>query len=376
MPERWARMLYADTERSEDMRYVLGTSVPDPLVAMELDGRWLALAHDLELGRLARTARVAVEAEAAWRARARELGLSPLGALAAAAAWLRAHEVVGVRVPPMFPLAAAERLRGWGFAVEVQDPFLPERAIKRPEEIREIARAQRLAMRAMRVAERLLRTASVRPDGRLEDEQGRLLTSERVRLMMQQELLAHGAEAPVIIVACGRQAADPHEEGRGPLRAGQPIVIDVFPRLIRSGYWGDMTRTFCKGKAPAQLVAMHRAVVRAQATALACVRAGVRGEEVHEAAARVLEVAGFATRRRGKRAVGFIHSTGHGVGLAIHEAPRLGPGGGELVAGHVVTIEPGLYYPRDGGVRVEDLVVVEEEGARNLTRYHKRLAIL
>ena len=369
------RMLVADTERSEDMRYVLGVSVPDPLPAIEWRGRWLVLAHDLELGRLARTARAAVEPEAPWRARARRQGLAPAGMLAAAAAWLRAHEVRNVRVPPAFPLQAAERLRGWGFAVEVQDPFLPERVVKRADELRELARAQRLAMRAMRVAERMLREAHVRADGRLEDAAGRLLTSERVRRAMQMELLAHGAEAPVIIVACGRQAADPHEEGRGPLRAGAPVVVDVFPRLIASGYWGDMTRTFCKGRPPARLAAMHRAVRRAQAVALAAVRPGATGEEVHAAAARVLEEAGFRTERRGRRAVGFIHSTGHGVGLAIHESPRLAPGGEELVPGHVVTVEPGLYYPDAGGVRIEDLVVVEEDGARNLTRYHRRLTV-
>ena len=230
-------------------------------------------------------------------------------------------------------------------------------------------------MRAMRVAERMLREAHVRADGRLEDAAGRLLTSERVRRAMQMELLAHGAEAPVIIVACGRQAADPHEEGRGPLRAGAPVVVDVFPRLIASGYWGDMTRTFCKGRPPARLAAMHRAVRRAQAAALAAVHPGATGEEVHAAAARVLEEAGFRTERRGRRAVGFIHRTGHGVGLAIHESPRLAPGGEELVPGHVVTVEPGLYYPDAGGVRIEDLVVVEEDGARNLTRYHRRLTV-
>ncbi len=369
------RLLFADTERSEDMRYVLAASVPDPLVACEWQGKWHVLAHDLELGRLARTARAVVEAEAPWRTRAQEQGFAPLGALAAAAAWLRAHEVEHVRVPPAFPLQAAERLRGWGFAVEVQDPFLPERAIKREDELREIARAQRLAMRAMRIAEKMIRTSRVRADGKLEDGQGRLLTSERVRLAMQMELLAHGAEAPVIIVACGRQAADPHEEGRGPLRAGAPIVVDVFPRLIASGYWGDMTRTFCKGTPPKKLAAMHRAVVRAQRRALAMLRAGVRGEEVHRAVEEVFAEEGFARRRRGKRAEGFIHSTGHGVGLAVHEAPRLAPGGGELKPGHVVTVEPGLYYADAGGVRVEDLVVVEEDGVRNLTRYHKRLIV-
>ena len=165
------------------------------------------------------------------------------------------------------------------------------------------------------------------------------------------------------IVAGGRQAADPHEAGRGPLRAGEWIVADVFPRMLATGYWGDMTRTFLHGRPTAAQRRMYEAVAEAQRLALSLVRPGAKGKDVHRA------VTDFFARRGWKtgtgpdgRAHGFFHGLGHGVGLEIHEEPRLSPSGGELAPGMVVSVEPGLYYPEIGGVRIEDLVVVTETG--------------
>ncbi len=159
------------------------------------------------------------------------------------------------------------------------------------------------------------------------------------------------------------------------MRAHQPIIIDIFPRLTRSGYWGDMTRTFVKGRASAQVRAMHRAVAAAQKSGIAQLRHGVASNEVHAAVAQTLKDHGFVTGVRRGRQQGFFHGTGHGVGLEVHEAPRVSTRGELLQAGHVVTVEPGLYYPAVGGVRIEDLLVVTQDGCRNLTRFHRRLEI-
>ena len=165
------------------------------------------------------------------------------------------------------------------------------------------------------------------------------------------------------IVAGGRQAADPHEAGRGALRAGEWIVADVFPRMLATGYWGDMTRTFAHGRPDAARRRMYETVARAQRLALSLVRPGALGRDVHRAVADFFVREGWETGTDADgRAHGFFHGLGHGVGLEIHEEPRLSPSGGELAPGMVVSVEPGLYYPELGGVRIEDLVVVTETG--------------
>ena len=178
------------------------------------------------------------------------------------------------------------------------------------------------------------------------------------------------------IVACGEQGCDPHEVGRGPLRAHQPIILDIFPRSQSSGYWGDITRTIVKGKASEPIKALYAAVLAGQLLALRQIRAGAHGDTIHQAILDEFQRRGFQTGVKNGRMQGFFHGTGHGVGLEIHELPRLSPRGqAPQKPGHVVTVEPGLYYPGVGGVRLEDLVVVLETGFRNLTRFPKFLEV-
>jgi Xaa-Pro aminopeptidase len=202
-----------------------------------------------------------------------------------------------------------------------------------------------------------------------------LLTSERVRRAILRTLLEHDCFAREVIVAGGAQAADPHVQGEGPLRASEAIVLDIFPQHLGHGYWGDLTRTVVKGKPPAELKRMYGAVKAAQMAALRAVRAGVQGASVHGRAVAEFKRRGYETREIKGRAAGFIHGTGHGLGLAIHEAPSVSAAEGRLRAGNVITVEPGLYYPDAGGVRIEDAVVVTRTGCRLLARCEKRFEV-
>ena len=181
-------------------------------------------------------------------------------------------------------------------------------------------------------------------------------------------------------MAGGPQAADPHERGHGPLKAGESIIVDIFPVDLSTRYYSDMTRTFVKGEPNDGLQEMYDAVLESQEAALSMIRAGVNGRDVHRKVAEVLHEAGYKTnvhdQEEGKPLTeGFFHGTGHGVGLELHEAPRVSLADEELIPGDVISVEPGVYDPNVGGVRIEDLVVVTEEGCRNLTKFPKEFRI-
>ena len=195
---------------------------------------------------------------------------------------------------------------------------------------------------------------------------GKKLTAEAVKVVIELELMRHQCQSRDTIVACGRLAADPHDRGHGPLRAGQTIVLDIFPQHKQHGYWGDITRTVVKGPARPELRALYDAVLKAQKGALALVKPGMRADRIHDRVKACFQDAGFFTGDRAGIPVGFFHGTGHGVGLDIHEAPSLSTVPVRLKAGHVVTVEPGLYYPDLGGVRIEDTVAVTRTGAQVL----------
>jgi Xaa-Pro aminopeptidase len=286
--------------------------------------------------------------------------------------FLAERGVESVGVPGRFPAAVADGLRERGLAVAPEagdeDPIETARAVKTDEEVANVRAAQRANEAAIRAAERAIRDAEV-VDGVLRAD-GDPLTAEAVRETIEVTLLRHGCALDEAIVACGADAADPHERGAGPLRANEPIVVDVFPRSKATGYHADTTRTFLRGEASATVREWFDVVDRARRAAIDAVAPGVTGEAVHRAANDVIEAAGFPTLLSDPTAeTGFVHSTGHGVGLEVHEAPRIAPDGGRLETGHVITIEPGLYDPEVGGVRIEDLLVVTDEGVENLTDY-------
>src|SRR6266851_5454009 len=246
------------------------------------------------------------------------------------------------------------------------------RATKRDDEIAALEATQRATEEAWRLGVDAIARSDVRSDGSLGLD-GAVLTAERVRAIVEGALLERGCLAESTIIAPGRQAADPHMIGSGPIHAGEPVVMDIFPQHKETRYFADMTRTVSKGPPPAEIVKMYEIVKQAQDAGIKALRPGVTGREVHELVEDIIFDAGYDTLRAGQKhdpndpvTRGFIHGTGHGVGLEIHEAPGVGRAGASpLEIGDVVTVEPGIYDPAIGGVRLEDMLVITADGSRN-----------
>ena len=202
---------------------------------------------------------------------------------------------------------------------------------------------------------------------------GKTLTSEILRAEIDSAILRAGGLPANTIVAGGDQACDPHERGSGPLKADSLIILDIFPRDAKSGYFGDMTRTIVRGRASEEQRRLWETVREGQALALKKMKPGVDGLKLHNEVKQFFTDRGFPTEVRDGRQVGFFHGTGHGLGLEIHEFPRFQKT--VFKPGQALTVEPGLYYPGIGGVRIEDVVVVTKTGTRVLSRFEKRLEI-
>jgi Xaa-Pro aminopeptidase len=354
-----------------DQYYLSGFDAPDPFVTLYDGAVHLFFSRSLEYGRAVR------EANAETVQRAVDFQSATDDAESALTAFLKSHDIGSVAVPARFPLGTAEELRAAGIDVSPDEDSVVEqvRAVKTDAEIDHIRTVQGANQDAMARVEALLAEATVSADGSLVMD-GAPLTSERVKTAIEKQLLDAGCGLDQAIVACAEDAADPHDRGSGPLRADEPIIVDIFPQSNSSRYNGDMTRTFVVGEPDPSLREWYDLTRLAFEAALDTVEAGATGEAVHAAAAAVYEDAGEPTLRTDEAAeTGFIHSTGHGVGIAVHEQPQIGPGGGPLEPGHVITIEPGLYDPAVGGVRLEDLIVVTEDGYDSLTDYPMELVV-
>jgi len=368
-----AKLIIGIPLENPDLLYASRFRAVDPVVLLDSGGRRTLVVSTMESGRAARECpglRVLTPPELGLKRRYR-------GGLAQWAKRLLDREDLRcVQVPSAFPLGSARFLERHSVRLRIgSGAFYPERAVKQPEEIARIREAQEAAVIAMRAAIRLIAGAGFDGEGFLKIG-GRRLTSEMVRLEVQRVLLQRDCVGQDIIIAGGEASADPHAVGEGPLRAREPIVLDIFPRHQRHGYWGDLTRTVVRGPASPKLRRQYAAVRAAQQAALAAVRPGVSGATVHEAAKREFARRGFETGFTDGKPHGFIHGTGHGVGLAIHEAPSVSAAEGRLRAGHVVTIEPGLYYPGLGGIRIEDTIEVTRSGWRYLVPCEKRFELL
>lgn len=270
------------------------------------------------------------------------------------------------------PMIFAEMLQRAGIQVKCDTEWgLIERRQKDAAEIESIQYAQSQTEAVMQRACETIAKATAGSDGVLIVD-GTPLSSERLQSMIDIWLLELGFSNPCSIVAGGPVGADCHDHGHGPLRTNEPIIVDIFPRDKKTLYNGDCTRTVVHGKIAPQVAAMHAAVVKAKAAATAAIRPGVTGEYVHQVTSRAMEAAGFQMGFPAADAppscATMPHGTGHGLGLEVHEPPLLAAGGPELLVGDVVTIEPGLYCKEFGGVRVEDLVVVTENGCRNFNK--------
>ena len=262
--------------------------------------------------------------------------------------------------------------------------IVDRRRAKRPDEIEALDAAQRATEDAWSRGVDALRATTAGADGVLQLDAAPF-TAERLRAIVEGRLLELGYASDGAIIAPGPQAADPHMMGSGPLHRGEPIVMDIFPQHKTSRYWADMSRTVAKGEPAAEILRMYEVVKRAQDAGIKALRPGITGRQVHELVEDIIFEAGYDTLRPGQQhgaptngalPKGFIHGTGHGVGLEIHEAPSVGRGGtAPLAVGDVVTVEPGVYDPEIGGVRLEDMLLITAEGSRNFTRAPRQLIV-
>ena len=379
MAHKEVRVIIGDTDGNADLYYATRFTVGVPVAYLELDAKKILLLGDLEYGRARAEAKV--DEIVSTNSYEKTLSDAKRSPTLAAVVDLFLEERFGPEgihptlvAPAALALGYAESLREFGYEVKVKpDPFFPERTVKTPEELAAIEEVQDYAEGAMGLAVDLLRTSEIRDDCLWLD--GAPLTADKVRHEMQKFLLDRSCDASMIIVAAGDQGADPHMRGTGPLPAHQTIIIDVFPHSTANHYWGDMTRTVVRGNASPEVKKLYQDVLSAQELAFSMIKDGVDGNDVHNAVVKHFEATGNVNGETDGRKTGFIHGTGHGVGLEIHEQPRMGRISSTLRAGHVVTVEPGLYYPGVGSVRLEDIVVVTGGEVRNLNRFPKQLEI-
>jgi Xaa-Pro aminopeptidase len=372
-------LMYGASERNADMLYATGVLSPDPFIYLRLRGRCFLLAPDLEVSRLRRL-----------KGRCRIL---PLGAFRAAArdghtfdsydfvarvirALLREQKIKKLVAPMDFPYGLARQLRRLKVKLKVADgPLFPDRATKTSEEIKKISAALLMAEVGLAEGVQVLKNSKVGRHGRLTYHHSPL-TAEKLRAIMNTAIYQAGGVPGHTIVAGGAQACDPHEPGHGVLRAGEPIVLDVFPRSQKTGYFGDITRTVVKGRASEAVRRLHDTVCRAQQVAFSLLRHGRLAREVHLAVQNFFQTEGYVTRCQSRRKEGFFHGTGHGVGLELHESPLVAARSTDVLQQRqVICVEPGLYYPELGGVRMEDVVVVGRRSVQNLTQFDRQLEV-
>ena len=353
--------------------------VHDPVVFLEIPGQGSTLIiRDIELQRaykLAKADRCVPPAEFAP-----DGGLSGDREIAfaqAAAECLRRAGVDRVMTDRALPMLYAHQCEAVGIEV-LCDPMMGviERRMKDETEIEHLRTAQAMTESAIELACTTIARATADAQGVLHHE-GAELTSERVKAMIDAHLTGRGYDNSAgSIVASGPPAADCHFQGAGPIRTGEPVIVDVFPRNKETLYCGDCTRCVVHGDVPDSVAQMHRVILEAKEKAIDACRLGATGEGVHRVTMGVMEAHGYAMgiHNEGETHVKMVHGTGHGIGLEVHEPPLLDIGAPELVRGDALTVEPGLYAPAVGGLRIEDMIVVPDDAPINLNALHEGLA--
>ena len=368
-------VMIAASEADANLYYATRFIAPDAFAFVQIGGEKTLLMSDLEVDRARQQAKVQHVLSTSRLAAdyAKRHGKKP-SYLDLIEDFLKSKKIREVTVPGNFPAEFLDPLRARGFLVTFQsDPFFPERTLKPPTEVQAITNAIRKTEAAVTKAIETIRKSVIKK-GKLYSN-GKLLTAEAIKKIINVHLMENDCIASHSIVACGLDGVDPHNEGSGTLYANQSIIMDIFPRDSKTRYFADLTRTVVRGKAPAKLKKMFEAVREGQEIAFSLIRDGAEGSEIHGKIHKRFEELGFPTGEVNGRMQGFFHGTGHGLGLEIHEAPRISISKNILKAGHVVTVEPGLYYADAGGIRLEDVVLVTKTGCTNLTRIPKVLEL-
>jgi Xaa-Pro aminopeptidase len=357
-----------------DMLYFSRFQAFDPYLAFTVEGRRFAVITAGEYGRMVKESAFdeillldEVREKAAMRFKLPENKKPELHQMVLHLA--EVHGIPNFRVGPRFPAGLARKLREAGMTLEIADEngLFPERQIKTAAEVEALRKGNKASEVGFRIVAKTLAESKIR-NGKLVHG-GSVLTAERLRALINHAVLDAGASALHTIAAPGDQAVDNHCVGHGPIRAGELIVVDIFPRRIEDGYWGDMTRTYLKGKASDAQRRLVRTVKKAHKLAIDMIKPGVTGGKVHDAVQAFFDKEGYETVRESKEPKGFFHALGHGVGLEIHEEPIMrSKASCKLRKGMVVTVEPGLYYHGLGGCRIEDTVHLVPGGCELISK--------
>ena len=370
-----ALLIIASSEKDADLYYATKFIAPDMFVFVQVRGKKYILVSDLEIDRAKKQACVhAVFSTSRLASEYKKKHKKTCSFIELVLYFLKKQKVKSVLVPGNFPVCYYEPLRRRGLKIQYKKGlFFEERLTKNPAEIAAITQALRATEKAAEEVLRILKRSVIRRNKLYFS--GKILTSEILRTIIHQTLLAKDCTGEHTIVSCGAQSIDPHHQGNGPIYAHQPIIMDIFPRSEKTLYYADFTRTVVRGKASPRLKKMYAAVKEGQEIAFKMIRHGMTSKKVHETIRARFTQLGFKTGVRDGRMQGFFHSTGHGLGLDIHEPPRISAGEDVLKVGQVVTVEPGLYYKGVGGVRLEDVVMVTKTGCKNLTKFPRQLEI-
>ncbi len=358
------------------MLYATAFFAPDPFIFFQHRGEKYVVMSDLEIDRAKRQAEVDhVLSLSSYLSELRKDGKQTPTTIDVVERIFREKRIDRVTVPANFPTLLADDLRARRFVLEVKkDPFFQEREKKRDDEVKKIRDSLKVAELGLDAGIQTLRKAKIGRDRYLYIG-GARLTSEKLKTVVNTAIMAEGWVPSHTIISSGDQCCDPHHEGSGPVKAHTSIIFDIFPRSQKTGYFGDLSRTVVRGRASDRLKQAYVTVQAGQEIAYRTIRSGANGREIHQKILALFDERGFPTGKIDGRMQGFFHGTGHGLGLDIHEPPRISPSEATLSAGHVVTVEPGLYYPGMGGVRLEDVVLITEKGNRKLTRAPQFLEI-
>ncbi|MCX6958529.1 MAG: Xaa-Pro peptidase family protein [Verrucomicrobiae bacterium] len=369
------RLIISESERGADMFYATRFRAPDPFVYLEHRGKKSLLLSDLEIdrGRCEAGVDAVFSFSDLQNDLKRRLQRTPCSE-EVIAFFIKQQGARSVSVPRDFSLGMACDLKKCGVTTTpVKADFFPERAIKTKSELQSLKQALKITEAGLSRAHEILKASTIKKNRRLEWAQ-QPLTSKLLRREIEIAIVrAGGIPAGDSIIAGGQQACDPHERGHGPLRANELIVIDLFPRDGKSGYYGDLTRTVVRGKASSAQRHLWETCLAGQEQVLKSLKPGASGKKIHGSLQDFFTREGYPTEQKKGRWSGFFHGTGHGLGLEIHDEPRFGKT--ILKSGHVFTIEPGLYIPGLGGVRHEDVVVITEKGYRLLSKFPKMLEV-
>ncbi len=371
-----AILIIADSERDSNMYYATGFSAPDPFVYIQKNDKGTIIINDLELDRAKSQSKAdKVLSLSKYERISKKKGGSLSGYIGVVSEALKELKIKSLLVPSNFSVEYADLLRKKGFILEVKKgPFFSSREIKDDEETGYIVKALRETEKALEKGIDCIRKSNVK-NGFLYSKRNRQITSESVRGKINVELMKRGLTAKHTIVSCGEQSCEPHNVGSGPLKANESIIFDVFPKDEQTGYYADISRTIVKGKASRTLKKMYKSVESAQELVFESARNGAKGDVIHRKAMKHLASLGFKTGKSNGKMQGFFHGTGHGVGLDVHEPPRISRAKCTLKTGNIVTVEPGLYYPGVGGVRIEDMILITDNGCINLTKSPKVLEV-